>query len=197
MVKFIFVCVVIFGWAFAGLAQDKHKTESKPDLSGTWLLDRSKSNVRKSGKTPSKPDTPLKITHREPELKINRAFDVKGQTVMRDLICYTDGRGETNPAGIFLTDGRANLDPADREKDLTKSKTRWSGNKLVTHSILRSFLGGHLVEYELIETWKLSSDGKTLTQTSRLVFQPNPLANSIYVPSNAPDMKRVYSRIPD
>lgn len=196
MEKFIFVCIVMFAWAFAGLAQE-HKTESKPDLSGTWLLDRSKSNFSKSSKTPSKPETPLKIVHRDPELKINRAFDVSGQAVMRDLIYYTDGRGETNPAGIFLTDGRTNLDAADREKDLTKSKTRWSGNKLLIRSILRSFLGGHLFEYELVETWKLSSDGKTLTQMTRLVFQPDPLAHSIYVPSNAPEMKRVYSRIPD
>jgi hypothetical protein len=197
MVKVTFVCVAIVGLALPGLVQGKHQTKSTPNLTGTWLLDRSKTNISKPRKTPSNSATPIKITHRDPEFKINRAFDVNGQTVMRDLIYYTDGRGETNPAEIFLTDGRSNLDSAKREKDLKKSTTRWSGNKLVTRSILRSFLGGHLVEFELIETWNLSADGNTLAQTSRLVFQPNPLEKSIYVPSTAPDIKRVYSRIPD
>ncbi len=69
---FILICVV--GTA---PAQQKQKTvKSKPDLTGTWLLDPSRSNVGSS----RTPDRPLKITHHDPELKITGSHLLLGRS---------------------------------------------------------------------------------------------------------------------
>jgi len=83
-------------------------------------------------------------------------------------------------------------------KDSTKSKTIWSGNKLITHSRLtgRILIGGQLLEFEIIDEWKFSADGKTLTQTSRTASRRD-MSGAIFVPTNRPDIKRVYNRVPD
>jgi hypothetical protein len=58
---FILICAL--GTA-PGYAQGKPKTsKTKPDLTGTWLLDRAKSNVGQS----ATPDQPLKIAHHDPD----------------------------------------------------------------------------------------------------------------------------------
>ena len=77
-----------------------------------------------------------------------------------------------------------------------KSKTTWSGNKLVTRSTLRSLIAGRELEFDIIDEWKLSQDGKTLTQTSRTVFNPDS-STGVFIPANRPDIKRVYNRVPD
>jgi len=154
------------------------------------MLDRDKSNVRKS----TTPDQPMKITQHGPEFKISRTDLINGQPVEREFIYYTDGRGETNSTTVWLS---TSPDPksTQRNTDETKSRTRWSGNKLITSSRIRSLLGGRVVEYELVDEWKLSADGKTLTQTTKFTFHEDPMSNSIYVPSGRPDMKRVYNLV--
>ena len=49
-----------------------------------------------------------------------------------------------------------------------------------------------MLEYELIDEWKLSADGKTLTQTSRMVFQQT---SNAFFPFGVPETKRVYNRV--
>lgn len=152
-------------------------------------MDRGKS---KAGST-DKPDLPLKIRYEEPELRITHQREENGKIVERDFVYYTDGRGESNPATRLLTtnpnSGAPNLD-----KQVTKSKTRWSGNKLVTRSTLRNLIGGRFLEFEVIEERKLSADGQTLTEKSRTVFRSS---DSMFMPANPPEFKRVYSRIPN
>jgi hypothetical protein len=192
MLRPITICVLTLTCALAALAQadPKNPGQSKPDLNGAWMLDRDRSNVGKSGNPPAKTDE-LKITQHEPELRIRRTLLINGQEVERVFIYYTDGRGETNAATVWLSTS-PNPKWTPRPTDETKSKTRWSGNKLVTRSAIRMMVGSHVVEYEVIEEWKLSADGKTLTQTTRFNFQQDPMSGSIYVPSNRPDDKRVY-----
>jgi hypothetical protein len=48
-----------------------------------------------------------------------------------------------------------------------------------------------VVEFELIEEWKLSRDGNVLTKTTRTVFQQS---DTVFVPVTAPDKKTVYNR---
>ncbi len=184
---FILICVV--GTA---PAQQKQKTvKSKPDLTGTWLLDPSRSNVGSS----RTPDRPLKITHHDPELKITCRVEYNGQVTGQDLIYYSDGRGETNPTTMFLSTS-TDMNPQGHDKDVTKSKTTWSGNKLVTRSTLRSLIAGRVLEFDIIDEWKLSQDSKTLRQTSRTVFRQD-TSGGVFVPANRPDTKRVYNRVPD
>jgi len=178
--------------ALAGQAQPKPKTatgQTKPDLTGSWMLDRTKSNVGQS----SNPDLPLNISHHDPELRIIHTGNSNAQTAGLDLVYYTDGRGETNQSTVFLgTD--PSMNPQGHEKDLTKSKTIWSGNNLVTRSTLRGSIAGRILEFEMIDEWKLSADGKTLTQTSKTVFHQES-SSAVFIPAQQPDKKRVYNRV--
>ncbi len=88
------------------------------------------------------------------------------------------------------------MNPQGHDKDVTKSKTTWSGNKLVTRSTLRSLIAGRVLEFDIIDEWKLSQDSKTLRQTSRTVFRQD-TSGGVFVPANRPDTKRVYNRVPD
>jgi hypothetical protein len=172
--------------------QGKRKiVKTKPDFTGTWLLDRTKSNVGSS----SRPDQPLKIVHRDPELRITHRSENNGQVNALDLVYYTDARGETNPTTMFLSTG-TDMNQQGHDKDVTKSKTGWSGNKLVTRSTLRNVIAGRFLEFEIVDEWRLSDDGKTLTQTSRTIFRQDN-SSAIVVPARRPDFKRVYNRVPD
>jgi hypothetical protein len=186
---FIFICVL---GTTSAHAQSKQKpTKIKPDFSGNWLLDRAKGNVGSS----TTPDQPVKIVHHDPELKITRMIASNGQVTAQDFVYYTDGRGETNPMLVTLTTSPDKNRQA-HDKDVSKSKTTWSGNKLVTRSTVRSLIGGHLLEFEIIDEWKLSTDGKTLTETSRTAFHDD-LSGAIFVPGAEPEIKRVFNRVPD
>jgi hypothetical protein len=187
------VFVLILACTLTAFAQGDKKNGNvlkKPDPTGSWMLDPKRSNVGKS----AQPDLPLKITYRDPELRIKRIYDHNGQTVEREFIYYSDGRGETNPATMILST-TPDKNARDLDNQVTNSKTRWNGNKLVTRSIIRNPIAGHMLEFEFIDEWKLSEDGKTLTQTSRTVFRPG--SDSVFIPANVPDPKRVYNRVPD
>ena len=184
---------LILACALTALPQGDKKNANvinKPDFSGSWLLDRKKSNVGKS----AQPDLPLKIVHNDPEFRIKRQYDHNAVTVEREFVYYSDGRGETNPATMILST-TPDRNARDLDKQVTNSKTRWNGNKLVTRSVIRNSIAGHMLEFEFIDEWKLSEDGKTLTQTSRTIFRPG--SDSVFVPANVPDPKRVYNRVPD
>lgn len=172
-------------------AQGKQKTtRPKSDFTGTWLLDRAKSNIG----PPLVPDQPLKIVHHDPEVRITHRVQNNGQSTEKDFVYYSDSRGETNPTTMFLSTGTDLNKPAS-DKDVTKSKTKWEGDKLVTRSTLRHVVAGHRLEFDIIDEWKLSRDGKTLTQTSRTVFRQD-VSDGIFVPANRPDNKRIYNRLP-
>ena len=163
------------------------KPQTKPDLSGTWAFDRSRSNVEKV----SPANNEIKISHHDPELKILRTIHVNTRPEQRELIYYTDGRGETNPATIWLS---TTPDPKSPHPAESKSRTKWSGERVVTRTTLRLMAGAHVVEQDVVEEWKLSADGKTLTQTTRHIMPPSS-PDSIYVPANRPDDKRVYTLV--
>jgi hypothetical protein len=192
MKTFFTVHTLILVFALGVPAPEKQKTtKSRPDLTGTWMLDPSRSNVGPSRRT----DRPLKITHHDPEFKITRMIEHNSLVTGQDLVYYTDGRGETNPTTMFLSTS-TDMNPQGHDKDVTKSKTSWSGNKLVTRSSLRSIIAGRVLEFTIIDEWKLSQDGKTLTQTSRTVFNPD-ASPGVFIPANRPDIRRVYNRVPD
>lgn len=186
-------CLILACTSTATLQNEKKnpKVVNRPDLTGIWLLDRKVSNVGKS----TLPDLPLKITYRDPELTIARLYNHNGQMVKREFVYYTDGRGETNQSEILLITS-PKIDVRDLDKQVTRSKTRWRGKKVVTSSIIRNSVGGRMLEFEAIDEWKLSEDGKTLTQTSRTVFLSVP-SDALFIPATAPDTKRVYNRVPN
>jgi hypothetical protein len=162
----------------------------KPNLTGSWLLDVRKSN---SVGLTSRPDLPIKISHLDPELSIAMTTESNGQLVERSLLYFTDGRGEENQATSLLTTNPQSARPGDLQNQRTKSHTRWSGNKVVIRSVLQLLAGGRVVEFELVDEWKLSSDGRTLTQSTRTVYLQS--AGGAFIPAMVPDKKRVYNRV--
>jgi hypothetical protein len=173
-------------------AQAKQKiAKTKPDFSGTWQLDTAKSNVGPSVTS----DQPIKIIHHDPELRITHFLQINGQSTEKEFVYYSDGRGETNPRIMFFTTG-TDLKKPGNDKDLTNSTTKWNGDKLVTRSSFRNIVRGRSLEIDVIDEWKLSKDGKTLTQTSRTVFRIE-MSSDIFIPANRPDPKRIYNRVPD
>ncbi len=163
------------------------KSQTKPDLSGTWAFDAAHSNV-----TPASiVNAGIKISHHDPEFKVFRTITVNGNEEQKELTYYTDGRGETNPATHWISSSPDAKLPQSAE---TKSKTKWSGNRIVTRFSLRTTEGIHVVEQEVVDEWKLSADGKTLTLTTTFIF-PLSTRERIVVPANRPDDKRVYTLV--
>ena len=168
-----------------------NKSPTTLDISGKWLLDSNRSNADDFGKR----DTPVVIVYNEPELRITRTLERNGQTLERDFVFYTDGRGETNMALILLTTNPGRVTAEDIDKELVKSKTKRERNKIVIRATGRNMSGTHVLEYEMVDEWKLSSDGRTLTQTSRMIVRPEVSSRSVFFPANRPDDKRVYNRV--
>lgn len=191
MQKSFIVFILIAVCAFTVLANDDKKSAKpdQPNLTGTWLLDRKKSNVDAS----SRPNLPIKITHQNPEVKITRSSDRSGHVVETETVYYTDGRGETNPASMMLSTAQE-INSKKLDNEVVRSKTRWSGKKLVTRSVLKNIVAGHILEFELVDEWKLSDDDQTLTLTSRTIFR-SASQNTIFVPAVEPEHKSVYHRV--
>ena len=120
-----------------------------------------------------------------------------GRVATQESVYFTDARGETNSMVVFLRTHRY-LNAQQDDKTVIRSKTTWTGDKLVTRSRspTRSVVGGQLLEFEIIDEWRLSADGKTLTQTSKTVSREDG-SGATFVPANRPDMKRVYNRVPE
>jgi hypothetical protein len=157
--KTILLSLCVLACAAAGVAasRDDRKKDDKPrpDLSGTWELDRSKSDFGLFRDRPvSKADSTLLISHQDPELKITRTLKLNGQQETKEFTYYTDGRGETNPATIG---------PGE-----VKSKTKWDGEKVAAYAKMTwpGQNGAAGAEMEVTQKWQVSSDGKTLTNTT-------------------------------
>ena len=116
--------------------------DAKPDFSGTWNLDVSKSDF---GPAPPSTSEKREVEHKDPKLKVKAT--VVGQ------------QGERKTESNYTTDGKENTNPAGPME--VKSTTKWDGKKLVTQS-KREFQGQ---EIEIKDTWELSGDGKVLTNT--------------------------------
>jgi hypothetical protein len=141
----------------AGAAGDDKK-KARPDFSGTWKLDGSKSEYGLFSDRPlSKADATLVVTHREPELKLVRTLRLNGHEETREFTYFTDERGESNP-GSFGS-------------GVLNSKTRWDGERVTAHAKTAWPARGGRPEVllETTQTWQLSSGGKALTHTTRIV----------------------------
>lgn len=187
---YIIVCFLALGFYLSIDARrnQQNPAQSKPDLSGTWQLDLKKSNWSKK----SKPHAPIKISHHDPEFRVTIPSASNGQLVERDFTYFTDGRGETNPASSVITTNPSAVKTADIYKQVAASTTKWDGRKIVTRATLSLITGGRMIEYRLVDEWKLSGDGKVLTKTTRFVFERN---NGAFIPALASDMKSVYNRL--
>ena len=144
--------------ASAAAQGDKKKEKAHPDFSGTWRIDKAKSDFGEFSERPlSKADATLVVEHKEPGLKVRRTLSLNGQEEVKEFTYYTDERGETNQATIGVGE--------------VKSKTKWDGDRVVSeaHVTRRSQTGPY--DLDVVQKWQVSSDGKTLTNTTTISNQ--------------------------
>lgn len=177
------------------------KSKPTPDLSGTWKLKQTKSAGAQSAATAN--ETTIVIVQKEPEIKMTRSSPSGGQDSKRELIYYTDERGETNFGAAI------NTRPGLTEQPI-QSTTTWKKNKLVSTARVQKSLSGSFFSWKIIDEWKLSTDGQTLTQTTIIRFEDSsdmmkggsPGRSSglpswpIFVPAGSQEFKLVFSRVP-
>jgi hypothetical protein len=167
--------LLLVGAVIVGLGQNGNP---RPDPNGTWEFDRERSIVAKSHHSPPEQ---IKITYVDPELKIRRQVSVNGVLEEKEFTYYTDGRGETNPRASWAM-GAPDVatDASETKSEIVwsenmpqtseiKSKTTWIENKIVTQSVTRLYSASGIIDDETVQEWRLSKDGKILTQTRRSV----------------------------
>ena len=145
------ITLLLLACALPCLGQEnpgKQAARNKPDFSGTWSLDRSKSELGRLGQRMANVELTYVIIHKDPELKVIRKT---GAAAQGESAYYSDGRGETNPNLL----GRGDV----------KSKTKWDGTKLVSRST--ATIQGRRDDFYIDTTqkWEMSPDSKTLTVT--------------------------------
>lgn len=124
--------------SFAASAADK------PDYSGTWKLNKAKSDLGPMGdRMPD--DITYTIEHKDPELKTTSPGMRGGMQTMK---YSTDGKETVNPQG-----------PSE-----AKSITKWDGDKLVV-TTTRDMQGQTMT---VTDTWNLAEDKKSLTMNRKM-----------------------------
>lgn len=147
-ISFIFILI----FTFTATAQTG-KSKAKPDFSGTWILDKTKTKKIDF-------DWTLILEHREPQMKITSNLVSKGVKKTEERILYTDGRTVSN---------------VRVGSELASQEFSWAGKSLIRESLMRRSaenLYGRINE-GTSEKWELSKDGKTLTITKREMFVVN------------------------
>lgn len=139
--------------------------DSKTDLSGTWVLDKQKSDpIRFGGRggaggpggpggggggQPADIDITLVVKQTDNELAVTRKINFNGQERSIDQKFTLDGSQNTNPAAM----GRGEF----------KSKTKLKKDKLVIEGTQQITTPNGDMEIGSIEEYSLSEDGKILT----------------------------------
>ena len=143
MVKTFLSCVLLLtGALVAPLAA---QSPGPPELSGTWKLNRDKSDLQDDYRyAVSRGEQSLTIDQREPEVRLTRRY-ASGDM---NSVIYTDGRAASN---------------RDTNGDTVKSSTKWEGKKLISRYAIHRSFEGNPETVDVIDEWTVSSDGKTLT----------------------------------
>lgn len=123
------------------------QAQAKPNLSGTWKVDVSKSDF---GPLPAPDSQTEKISHEDPDVKVAVASSGQMGDLNYDLHYTTDGKETTNTV-------------AGNEM---KSTAKWDGEELVVDTT-GNFNG---TDFTAKDRWTLSEDGKTLTQQRHISF---------------------------
>jgi hypothetical protein len=119
-----------------GIAQ----AQTRPNLSGTWKVNMSKSDFGHGPAPEARTDI---IVHEEPNLK--------------DTITQSNQQGEITYDMNYSTDSKETINTI--RKSEFKSIAHWDGSQLAIES--KGSLGGAATT--LKDHWSLSEDGKTLT----------------------------------
>jgi hypothetical protein len=138
--KLISLSVLIFALPLVSVL-----AQQKPDYSGTWKLNVAKSEFGAFPGPTSRTDV---IAQKEPVITSNVTTDGSQGKLAYTANYSTDGKETTNSIGEFVS----------------KSTARWDGDKLIINSKLKI----NDADIEVVATWVLAADGKTLTLSSHI-----------------------------
>jgi hypothetical protein len=170
MNKFLLLIIALCLFNVILFAQNSN-IQTKPDFSGTWLLDKKKSILNDLVRQRYE-DYTLTISQSEPELKITKSAIYNGKNKSVTLVFYTDNRGEKNNPHF----GAPNIE--------VESKTHWKDSVLVRTYTNKSSVNGTEIKSDVAEKYELSKDGKTLTITEYFYLNSISPANQL---ENMPD----------
>ena len=144
-------CALLVLWSASALAQEA----PRPNLSGTWLLDKAKSKLQAPA-----PDTSiLYIDHSGKRFRLTRAHVVDGEADLFRILVLTDGK-----------------DDVKKWKDhRIANRCRWEGDELILES--RERLGRK--ETLTVMKHSLSPDGQTLTVEERFAGPERKYENTL------------------
>ena len=129
----------LFPFMFLTLVLGIAQAQTRPNLSGTWKVNMSKSDFGRGPAPEARTDS---ITHEDPNLK--------------DTITQSNQQGEITYDMNYFTDGRETTNTIRGNE--FKSTAHWDGDQLAVES--KGSLAGPVT---LKDRWSLSGDGKTLT----------------------------------
>jgi hypothetical protein len=132
------------------------------DLSGTWILDKSKSDpIRMGGRRGGDPGA-------APPADISITLEIKqttGEVVIKRLV--TGGGNERPPVEQkFTLDGKENKNPAGMGRGEFTAKAKWESGKLAVDGKQMMQTPNGDMEMILKDEYAVSDDGKILTYTS-------------------------------
>lgn len=130
-------------WMFLAVVMCAAVAQAKPNFTGEWKLNTSKSNF---GAMPAPTNMTQKITHSDPQLKVETSV-------------VTDN-GDFSNTSTFTTDGKECVNQMFNTD--VKSTVTWDGDTLSIESKME--FQGDAVKFT--EKWTLSEDGKTLTKSA-------------------------------
>jgi hypothetical protein len=145
-----------------------------PNFSGTWILDKEKSDPlpfggRRGGGAQGGPtDVTLIIKQTDNELVLIRKMNIGGEERTSESKHTLDGKENTNP-GFGRGGGEV------------VSKTKWDKDKLVTEGKRKVSFQGNEFEITTREVRSLSADGNTMTvETTNTTPQGERTTRQVY-----------------
>jgi hypothetical protein len=131
---------LLAGLALVSLSTTLAMAADKPDFSGSWKMNASKSDF---GPMPAPDKLERTIKHTDPKMSVTSVS--------------AGPQGEMTTEATYTTDGKDSINTVRGME--VKSVAAWDGSNLIIKS-KREVQG---MEISLVETWTLSADGKVLT----------------------------------
>jgi hypothetical protein len=157
------------GWLGLGWAVP---AEAKPSFSGTWVLDRQRSETRRlpdaEGAGQSDPEKkPAEAGAAAAETQEAASFDVtivieQSEAQLKLTRTVSEGADQRSNSTLFDLSGKESTETGPRGATVV-SKASWDGDKLVLKSTRTRKARQKEMSIEQTQVWSLSEDGKTLT----------------------------------
>jgi hypothetical protein len=127
------------------------KAQSPTNFSGKWEFDKSKSDKDENGDASFDGKIILQIRQGSDTISFANTYIMPGKPAFN-----------THP-DLYLLNGKVTADNSG--SDPAKKFVKWSPDKknLITNFIMTAVVDGASMDFVIMDTYKLSSDGKTLT----------------------------------